>query len=329
MSEVIRRKIDRARAPQAEGAPGADRAWRLALARASRDAMGLDLDFISLRVLRVGVAELLELAPERNLVSLLDGPEGGLGVLLLSPVLTSALIEMQTLGRLSGQTAPARKPTRIDAAMVAGIIDLALGEFDQTLSEEPDRTWAGGFRYASFLDDVRPLHLMLEEEVYRVLLAEISLAGGARTGQVILALPALGRGEWPVSLTDAGGSEAPSFAEALAEGVLAVDCRLDAVIGHLRLPLGRIMAFQPGEEVLLPMASLDAIGLETLTGQQVARARLGQNRGMRAIKIIEADAHRAAVSNGAALTGQPGGGGLDGLKTAMTGEPVGELRAAG
>ena len=36
MSDVIRRKIDRALAAQIEGAPGADRGWRLALARAAR-----------------------------------------------------------------------------------------------------------------------------------------------------------------------------------------------------------------------------------------------------------------------------------------------------
>ena len=79
MTDVLRRKIDHARQPQAEGAPGADRGWRLALARATRDAMGLDIDFRQLSVTRAGLAEVLDLAPVHALVALLDGPQGGLG----------------------------------------------------------------------------------------------------------------------------------------------------------------------------------------------------------------------------------------------------------
>ncbi len=89
-TEVIRRKIDRARPAQAEGAPGADRGWRLALARAARDAMGLDLEFRSLTVARRSLAEILEIVPDRALLALLDGPQGGLGVIMLgAPICAS------------------------------------------------------------------------------------------------------------------------------------------------------------------------------------------------------------------------------------------------
>ncbi len=288
MTDVIRRKIDRASLPQAEGAPGADRGWRLALARATRDAMGLDLEVRRLQVMRVSLTELLDLAPERALVSLLDGPQGGLGVLLLAPGVTAALIEMQTLGRLASQPALARKPTRIDAAMVAGVIDRALAGLDDTLAEEADRIWAAGFRYASFLEDLRPLALLLEEESYRVLLADVAVGAGARDGQVILVLPAIGRGERATSAS-AEADAAPLFTKALAEQVLQVDCRLDAVIGRLTLPIRQIMAFQPGDILDLPLAGVDAVSIETMDGRRIARARLGQNRGMRALKVLEAD----------------------------------------
>ena len=39
----------------------------------------------------------------------------------------------------------------------------------------------------------------------------------------------------------------------------------------------------------LPQAGLDAITLETKEGRRIARARLGQNRGMRALKISLAE----------------------------------------
>lgn len=317
MTDVIRRKIDRARPTQAEGAPGADRGWRLALARAARDAMGLDLEFRGLMISRQSLAEILEQVPDLALIALLDGPRGGLGVIMLAPMVTATFIEKQTLGRLSGQTPAPRKASRIDAAMVAGVIDRALAGLDEALAEEADLTWAGGFRYASYLEDARPLGLMLEEDAYRVLSAEVALGGSGREGRVILVLPAVGKGAVPVPQPGEEEVEAPQFTAALSAQVMQADCRLDAVIGRLTLPLRQIMAMQTGETLVLPSAALDAISLETIEGRRVAVARLGQNRGMRALKLNEAVTVRAQVPQAArpaAVTSDP---------------PPPELRAAG
>ncbi len=294
MTDVIRRKIDRARPAQADGAPGADRGWRLALARAARDAMGLDLEFRSLMIARQSLAEILEIVPDRALLALLDGPSGGLGVIMLAPSVTATFIERQTLGRLATQAPAPRKASRIDAAMVAGVIDRALAGLEETLAEEADLTWAGGFRYASYLEDARPLALMLEDDAYRVLSAEV-LLGGGREGRVILVLPAVGRGEARVAGPDQAEAEAPQFTAALSAQVMQADCRLDAVVGRLTLPLRQIMALAVGETLPLPSAALDAVSLETAEGRHVAGARLGQHRGMRALKLTEAVATRPSA----------------------------------
>jgi flagellar motor switch protein FliM len=76
---------------------------------------------------------------------------------------------------------------------------------------------------------------------------------------------------------------------------MQADCRLDAVIGRLTLPLRQIMALQVGETLILTTAALDAISLETVEGRHVAAARLGQHRGMRAVKLGEAVAERPAA----------------------------------
>ena len=232
----------------------------------------------------------------RALLALLDGPMGGLGVILLAPMVTATFIEKQTLGRLSAQPPAPRKASRIDAAMVAGVIDRALAGLDEVLAEEADLIWAGGFRYASYLEDARPLALMLEEAEYRVLSAEVALGGGGREGAVILVLPAEGRGETPAVPTDEAAGEAPQFAAALSAQVMQADCRLDAVIGRLVLPLRQIMALSVGETLLLPLAALDAVTLETPDGRPVAAARLGQHRGMRALKLGETAAGRPVLT---------------------------------
>ena len=318
MTDVIRRKIDRARPTQAEGAPGADRGWRLALARAARDAMGLDLDFRSLTIARRSLAEVLEVVPDRALLALLDGPQGGLGVIMLGAAVTATFIEKQTLGRLGSQPPPPRKASRIDAAMVAGVIDRALAGLDEALVEEADLVWAGGFRYASYLEDARPLGLMLEDEAYRVLSAEVGLGDGGREGRVILVLPAAGRGDSPALIPDPGAAEVPQFTEALSAQVMQADCRLDAVIGRLILPLRQIMALHVGETLMLPTAALDTVSLETLEGRHVVPARLGQHRGMRALKLSE------AVSNISPTSGL-----LRPLLQAVSEDAPPNLRAAG
>lgn len=318
MTDVIRRKIDRARPTQAEGTPGVDRGWRLALARAARDAMGLDLEFRRLTIARRSLAEVLEVVPDRALLALLDGPQGGLGVVMLGAGVTAAFIEKQTLGKLGSLPPAPRKASRIDAALVAGVIDRALAGLDEALAEEADLVWAGGFRYASYLEDARPLGLMLEDVAYRVLSAEVALGDGGREGQVILVLPAAGRGESPALAPDLAAAEVPQFTEALSAQVMQADCRLDAVIGRLTLPLRQIMALQVGETLMLPTAALDTVSLETLEGRHVVPARLGQHRGMRALKLSEAVSSRP-----------PARGLLRPLLQAASENPPPDLRAAG
>jgi flagellar motor switch protein FliM len=290
VENVIRRKILAARAEVVDGGPGADRGWRLALARAARDELKLALDFTSLAMERRSLAELLDLPPDRGLIVVLDGPAEGLGLLLISAPVLAAMIEVQTIGRVgSGPVAP-RKPTRTDAAMMAGMIDAALAGLEQALAQEADLVWAGGFRYASFLEDPRPLGLLLEDTSYRVLNAEVSLGMGARTGAVILALPAEGRGVMPPHRIPEAISSGPGFAESLALRVEAAESVLTAIVARLSLPLSRLMDLRVGEVMELPRAGIDRISFEGLDGRAVAEGRLGQNRGMRAIRLTPSGA---------------------------------------
>jgi flagellar motor switch protein FliM len=270
----------------------------MALARAARDALKLPLEVQSLSLARVGLAEVLETPPERALLAVLEGPREGIGVLVLSPEVMQGMIEMLTLGRVGGAPA-ARKPTRTDAAMLAPMIDAALSDLETTLAQEADLVWAGGWRYASFLDDVRPLGLMLEDEPYRLLKAQVSVALGARSGMLALALPAEGRGEMPhrgaaLPLDERLTSHA--FAAALAEQVAAAESTLNAVLARVSLPLSRIMGLQVGDVLAMPSAQLDRVVFEGMDGRALAEGKLGQNRGMRALRLGTAVGGSPAVA---------------------------------
>ena len=286
---IIRRKIASQRAVTAEGGPGADRGWRIGLARAARDLMKLSLDVQALVVERRSLAELAELVPDRALIAILDGPREGLGAIILSQPLLSGFIEAQTIGRIRAQDHVPRKPTRTDAAMVVALIDTALSGLEQALADEADLVWAGGFRYASFLDDPRPLTLLLEDAPLRLLRTTVSLAGGLRTGEILLALPAEGRGQRPVAaaMQATPSDHGPAFVQALSERVNGAQTRVEAVLARLTMPLAHVMALTEGMILPLQDAAIDRISLEGLDGRHVADGKLGQNRGMRAVRLID------------------------------------------
>lgn len=289
---VIRRKVMAARGDLAEGGPGADRGWRLALARAARDQLKAPLEVTGLTQQRAGLAEVLEAPPDRALVVVLEGPGEGLGMLALAPEVYQAMVEVLTIGRVSAQAAAPRKATRTDAAMLAPMLDAALMDLEAGLATEADLVWAGGWRYASFLDDPRPLGLMLEDFAYRVVTAEVDIGQGARQGRVILALPAEGRGQRPRAVSGGAALEGAAaerrFTEALAETLGASEVRIEAVLTRIALPLARIAALAVGDELVLRDAALDRISLEGLDGRKTGEGRLGQNRGMRAVRLTSA-----------------------------------------
>lgn len=284
---ILRRKLLQSANAAAIGGVGAERSLRVVLARAARDALALGLEVTKVQQTHASLVEVLELPPDRALIAVLEGPADGLGLFAISAPLLAAMTEMQTIGRVSAVVPAVRKPTRTDAAMVASFIDAALFGLETALADEADLTWAGGFRYASFLDDPRPLGLLLEDIAYTVLLADISVESGVRLGQILLALPAHGRGQRPNAAFQVMPEAVAGriFANNLAEQVDAAGCVLHAVLHRLTLPLADVMAFQVGDVLPIIQASIDQITFEGLDGQRITLGRLGQNRGMRAVRL--------------------------------------------
>jgi flagellar motor switch protein FliM len=336
--EVIRKKLLAGHQAAADGGPGADRCWRLAFARAVRDMMQLPVDFVSLTNTRLSLTEVLELPPDRALILMLEGPEDGLGLLVLSPDLLSALVEVLTMGKC-GQNAPeARKPTRTDAAMLSPLADLALANLESALEEDGDLIWTSGFRYASFIEEARPLGLMLEDVGYRCLSARLAIGQGTRGGQMILILPADGRGRSPrprVQSVQEAVSK-PAFSAALSARVDASSCLLEAVLARVSMTLAEVMTLSVDAVLPLASASLEKISVEALDGRRISEGKLGQHRGMRAVRISEGSTGSVpdvplAQSPIVKLSGAPPGGANwpSGGPDTMADFPFGDFPATG
>lgn len=289
-AHVLRGRVQRAKMALAAVAGGTvEQAWDMALRRAAQETISLRIDVISCRLRRMSVTEFLEMPGVRSLIGILDGPGEAMGVIVLSPEVLAGLVEVQTVGTVTTHAPMARKPTRTDAAMVAGFFDGALSELDMALTGQPEAVWAAGFRYASFLDDPRPLTLMLEDARWQVAEAEVSLAGGAKTGRILLALPAVGRGAKAADVAGSQVAMAAKFTADLREQLDHATVMLEGVLGRIQLDLAALMAL--GVEDVLPLfgASLDTVQLEASDGRRLATARLGQARGMRALRILRLD----------------------------------------
>lgn len=290
---VIRRKLQQAVAdedhPQLAGI-GAERAWKLAFARHARDVFGLQCDFATHSLRGATLPELLDIVPEQALLLVLEGPAETLGLCVLSAPLMSGLAEVMTMGRLAHREAALRRPTRIDAAMLAPFVDEVLEQLEHLLAQDDALVWAGGFRFSSFVDEPRPLGLILEDVGYNLLQATLVVEGGARQGELLLLLPSAGKGARPKREQDALGDMA--FTLALGQQVEHCPVELDAVLSRLRLPLAEVGAWKLGDWLHLPLADLGAVELCPQNAGPILTAHLGQHRGMRALRVA---GHETAV----------------------------------
>jgi len=304
---VLKRKAEAGRPRLSFAAMSPAKALRVGLAKAAQDQHRLALIVDKISEDRLSLSELLEVLEERALLAVLTGPAEGLGLAVLSPPVMAALVEMQTMGRVIPGEVPPRRPTRTDATMVVDFIDQVMAELETALASELDVIWAGGFRYSSFLNDPRPLGLLLEDAAYRVFRMELDLSLGAKRGTMLLALPADGRGNPPERRGAAAADPGAQWARNLERTVLAIPAQIEAVLHRLSIPLGTVMGLRAADMLPLPMSGVDKVRLEGNDGRKLVSGRLGQARGYRAVKLLIGDAADLARSM-AGAPGQEAGG---------------------
>ncbi|HMO07488.1 MAG TPA: FliM/FliN family flagellar motor C-terminal domain-containing protein [Paracoccaceae bacterium] len=265
----IARKLAAQAGSAADTGPGdAAAALPAALARGARlGGGGLDAAAARADLSRADPAEVIELVPDHALILSLEGPRGAAGAMVLSAEVVAAVIEHQTLGRVGRQPLVPRRPTRTDAMLAAGLAGAVLAA----------------------LDEARMVGFHLEDTPHRLWRAEVDLGAGARRGTVMLALPAAGRGEPPASAVVAAEQAAALvFRAALTEQVMAAEAVLDAVLARVSLPLAQGMGLRAGVVLRLGTAAPDRVDLAGPDNLRRAGGRLGQARGMRALRLDEA-----------------------------------------
>ncbi|WP_136441021.1 FliM/FliN family flagellar motor switch protein [Pacificoceanicola onchidii] len=260
-SKALRRALSRT----------ADVNWDLALVTQAVTVENLDQD---------GVIESLT---AEDLLILMDGPDGALGLAVFGREVVAGLVEVQTIQQVSNiPVDPERAYTPTEAALMAPIIDGTMERFVENLGEHPILRQIEGFRFGAMLEDARSAGLLLDASVYRAFRAEVDLALGRRRGTISFILPERAKPK--------RGKGAPKSAEDNSPGphedVFArVEARLEAVLAQITLPLNRAQQLKPGELIPLPQNALDKVKLTAGKGGAVVVGRLGQLNGMRAVRL--------------------------------------------
>jgi flagellar motor switch protein FliM len=265
---ILRRK---ARPPQARRVrDGASDLWRRLLPRLATDALGLELTVAGVSEQGMDLHAELE-AGEGALLLLLEGAYGEPGGLaVVDAALMTALIEVQTTGRVTAARREPRVPTAVDAALVRHALD---GWFAGLTEAGEGQSWP---LILGPVPDLRAALLKLEEGRWTETRVDLDLGGGKREGRLSLYLP----------LPQEVRRDDPA---ALRTVVLPVETVLDAVVCRIRVPLQTVLSLAPGQLVPLPGVSVRRIGLEAPLGRVVAQVHLGQSRGFRAVRILPPD----------------------------------------
>lgn len=295
---VLRRKTSAAREVWQARAMSPAKALKLAFARAADDLMDLAMAVSSVEADTPGAEEMLGALAEGELLVLLDGPDGSIGVAALAFPVVAGLVEMLTMGRVMGGAPEPRQPTRTDAAMIAPLIDAAFANLEELLEGEAAAGQFAGYRFGVMLDNPRMVGLAIEATDFSRYRMRLDVAG-ARDGEVTLALPL--REATPPAAEEGAEGEAPATMP-LGPVLMAARARLDAVLHRVSLPLSEVRRLKPGDLLEVPRSALSDTVLEAGPRHRIAEVRLGQLNGFRAVRLTPADGAAAA---GHAGTGPP------------------------
>ena len=279
---------------------------RLALAKAAQDELSLALRAQEMSEELLNQAGLISAVNEDGLLLLLQGPMGAMGIVSVDIQMLSAVIEVQTMGKVNRREAPDRRPTNTDAAMLETLLNATLNDFAINLEGSPAQSWATGFQFGERVENARLLGLRLEDIEYRIFRATLDFADGAKQGDLLIALPAAGNVK--------AGTKQPAqsdWSSDLRQTVYASHGEITAILYRAMVPLNEARNFKTGDLVPIPVSALTDIMMEGVDGRIVGRAKLGQKNGFRALRMADpaesevSKINRSRSENLATVASQP------------------------
>lgn len=275
---VIARKAEAARRALEARAMSPSRALRRALSWAADDLWGMALICQGVQSETLDQEDAATALNPAEVLIVLDGPDGAVGLAAIEPGVLAGLVERQTLGSVLQSAIPDRVFTPTDAAMAAPLVDCAMDRFALNLSGHPLADQLSGFRFGAMVEDARAAGLVLDAAAYRGFRVSIDLEHGNKRGDLQLLLPV----REGLDAQDTRQDVTPGPHE---QTLLLVPAQINAIVATLRLPLAQASALQPGDLLPLPVQSIARTRIMVGQSEMLTRGTLGQINGFRAVRL--------------------------------------------
>ena len=256
------------------------KALRLAMIRAADVQVGLTLAVLGITEEVVPLEDLLRLIEDEHLLIALNGDQGLCGLAGIDLQTRAAVIEMQTTGTLRATPADPRAVTTTDAVMLAPFVTGFLAEAVLSTVGTPLAGWTENYTVGDRVVNTRAAGLTMVDTTYRLVRLTLDLGAGDRQGMIQIALPLS-----PEMKVQQAPDAAALWSADIASAVGNAPADLHAVLHWMRLSLRQVDGFHVGQLIALPGITVGSVKLETADGRVVARARLGQMSGLRAVRI--------------------------------------------
>ncbi|SHE36518.1 Flagellar motor switch protein FliM [Litoreibacter ascidiaceicola] len=237
---------------------------------------GIDLLIRNAQAQSLPQASALARLPDIAVPHILEGPDGVTGLLVFDGVLVDALIEQQTLGRISSAPRVDRPVTAIDAALSTGFANSVVGKLAELVEARRDASALAGFACRATQTDRAALSLMMSAKAYDVLQMDVDLGPGLKTGQALLMFPAI-----TVDAKPKPKKVNPDMVAVLQDSPLHLSAFLPAVPLQVRA----LLDLEEGTVIPLPDGILARTQLRDRRKTLLGKGRLGQLNGRRAIRL--------------------------------------------
>ena len=283
MSSETRDSVLRRMTGEGQGAcpePSMKSLLRLALEQASDVALGLPLEVTASESSVAGREGLGARLQDDGLFAVLEGQVSGF--LAMDCALVGGIVEHQTIGSILSKGQLDRRPTRVDAALVAPFVDVALEKITQAAQAVNAAPWAQGLAFGAMVPDQRTLLLALPVRDYHLFAIDVQIGGGQRQGRMFLGVGELPKQVEPIAEEKTPGKKGQAT---VRTGVLAAPATLDAVIARLSVPLKELQSLKAGETLVIHADALRRTRLEARGTDHAIRVSLGQLNGFRAVRL--------------------------------------------
>mgnify|MGYP000315464536 CR=1 FL=1 len=259
---------------------GVPRALKRSIIQAAETLFHLKLAVASEQKTLISLSGFLSSAENGNLILVLEGQDGRRGACLLSLEFIQSIVEMSTLGQVSSKPVADRQMTRTDAALVEPFIDAFLTRLEQGKSLGSDVNLVQGYRFGASAQDYHNLGNLLDETEYSVFSLKFTPLGDRSGMRLTLALPV--ECKKPDNNDALGDIEA--WSSDLSKVVRSAKLDVQVVAQSLRLPFDFVRSLSIGQ--VIPLEKQSFTDVKMISGKmQIARGKLGQVNGVRAIKI--------------------------------------------